>query len=184
MPDAKTDKELTAEKFAGFLAWLDPDRERAGEEYERLRFRLCTFFTQRQCTFADDLADETINRVIVKASVEKIENKIAYCYGVARNVYREWLREQRPHLDISDVTIATKAPEQPSFSIECLDKCLEELPPENRTLLLNYFSEARMEKIKLHQRISETLKTSQTGLRMRVMRSKRKLKLCVQDCMT
>lgn len=179
----KTDREITPKEFTDFLSWLNPDPEQAGEEYERLRFRLCTFFGLRQCTFADDLADETINRVIVKASSEKIENKLAYCYGVARNVYREWLRAQRPQLDINDVTIATTAPEEPSFSSECLDKCLEELPPETRTLLLTYFSDVKIAKIKLHQRISKSLQTSQTALRMRVMRGKRKLKLCVQNCM-
>ena len=176
-------KEVTRERFEGFLDWLSPDRERAGEEYERLRFRLCTFFSQRQCGFADELADETINRVILKSSEEQIENKIAYCYGVARNVFRESLRKERPHLDIDDVTVAAKAPEEPSFSRECLDKCLEKLPPESRNLLLDYFSEAKQAKVELHRRISETLQTTQTALRMRVMRSKEKLKICVQECM-
>jgi RNA polymerase sigma factor (sigma-70 family) len=179
-------KEVTQERFAGFLQWLNPDPERAGEEYERLRFRLCTFFGQRRCGFADELADETINRVILKVSEEKVESKIAYCYGVARNVYREWLRKQRTHLDIDDVAIAATVPEEQeeqTFSSECLDKCLGELPLETRTLLLDYFSEAKLAKIKLHQRISKSLQTSQTALRMRVMRSKQKLKLCVQECM-
>jgi DNA-directed RNA polymerase specialized sigma24 family protein len=183
LPDARTKKEVTREKFANFLEWLSPDRERAGEEYERLRFRLCTFFSQRQCSFADELADETINRVILKASEEKIESKIAYFYGVAKNVYRESLRKQRPQVDIDEVTIAAKAPEERSFSRECLDKCLEKLPPDSRNLLLDYFSEARLEKIELHRRISESLKTTQTALRMRVMRHKQKLKICVQECM-
>jgi RNA polymerase sigma factor (sigma-70 family) len=176
-------KEVTREKFASFLEWLSPDRDNAGEEYERLRFRLCTFFSQRQCSFADELADETINRVILKVSEERIESKIAYCYGVAKNVYRESLRKQRTHLDIDEVTIAAKAPEEQSFSSECLDKCLETLPPDSRTLLLDYFSEAKLAKIELHRRISETLQTTQTALRMRVMRTKQKLKICVQECM-
>ena len=183
MPDTKTKKELTREKFASFLEWLSPDRDSAGEEYERLRFRLCTFFSQRQCSFADELADETINRVILKVSEEKIESKIAYCYGVAKNIYRESLRKQRTHLDIDDVTIAAREPEETSFSSDCLDKCLAELSPETRNLLLEYFSEARQAKIELHQRISEGLKMTQTALRMRVMRSKQKLKICVQECM-
>jgi DNA-directed RNA polymerase specialized sigma24 family protein len=183
LPDAKTKKELTRERFASFLDWLSPDRDRAGEEYERLRFRLCTFFSQRQCSFADELADETLNRVILKSSAEKIENKIAYCYGVARNVYRESLRKERPHLDIDEVTVAAKAPEEPSFSRECLDKCLEKLSPDSQNLLLDYFSEAKLRKIELHRRISESMKMTQTALRMRVMRSKQKLKICVQECM-
>lgn len=183
LPDSKTKKEVTRENFASFLEWLGPDKDRAGEEYERLRFRLRTFFSQRHCTFADELADETINRVILKSAEEKIDNKLAYCYGVARNVYRESLRKERTHVDIDEVTIAAKAPEEPAFSSECLDKCLEKLPPESKTLLLDYFSEAKMAKIQLHKRISEGLKTTQTALRMRVMRTKEKLKVCVQECM-
>lgn len=176
-------KEVTRERFEGFLDWLSPDRDRAGEEYERLRFRLCTFFSQRQCGFADELADETINRVILKSTAEQIENKIAYCYGVARNVYRESLRKERPHLDIDEVTVAAKAPEEPSFSRECLDKCLEKLSSDSRNLLLDYFSEAKMAKIELHRRISESLRLTQTALRMKVMRTKLKLKICVEECM-
>jgi hypothetical protein len=83
--NARAKNEVTREKFANFLQWLSPDGERAGEEYERLRFRLCTFFSQRRCSFADELADETINRVILKVSEEKVESKLAYCYGVAKN---------------------------------------------------------------------------------------------------
>jgi DNA-directed RNA polymerase specialized sigma24 family protein len=175
--------EVTRERFEGFLDWLSPERDRAGEEYQRLWFRLCTFFSQRQCGFADELADETINRVILKSSEEKIENKIAYCYGVARNVYRESLRKERPHLDIDEVTVAAKAPEEPSFSRECLDTCLEKLSPDSQNLLLDYFSEAKTAKIKLHRRISESLKLTQTALRMKVMRAKVKLKICVEECM-
>ena len=82
------------------------------------------------------------------------------------------------------MSIAAAAPEEPSFSQECLDKCLAELSAENRALVLDYFSEARQAKIELRRRISATLKTSQTGLRMKVMRIKKTLKSCVQECMT
>ena len=177
-------KEVTREKFASFLAWLSPDEEHAGEEYERLRFRLCTFFGQRQCRFADELADETINRVILKIAEEQIENKLGYCYGVARNVFRESLRKERSHLDVDDVTIAAKGPEEANFPDECLDKCLAKLTPDSRELVLDYFSEAQQAKIELHRRISESLHVTQTALRMRVMRIKQKLTVCVRECMT
>lgn len=185
MPDTKVNKEVTREKFANFLAWLSPEGESAGEEYERLRFRLCTFFSQRHCRFSDELADETINRVILKSSEENIENKLAYFYGVAKNVYRESLRKERNHLDIDEVQIAEKAPPaDESFSRECLDKCLAELSPESRNLILDYFSEVKLAKIELHRRISEGMEMTQTALRMRVMRIKQKLKICVQECMS
>jgi DNA-directed RNA polymerase specialized sigma24 family protein len=178
-------KEITQERFASFLTWLSPDSDHAGEEYERLRFRLCTFFSQRHCRFSEELADETITRVILKISEEQIENKLAYCYGVAKNVYRESLRKERNHLDIDEVTIAAKdAPAEQNFSRECLDKCLGELSPESRNLILDYFSEVKLAKIELHQRLSKSLEMTQTALRMRVMRIKQKLKICVQECMS
>lgn len=178
-------KEITREKFASFLAWLSPDSDRAGEEYERLRFRLCTFFSQRHCRFPEELTDETITRVILKINEEQIENKLAYCYGVAKNVFRESLRKERNHLDIDEVTIAAKdTPAEQSFSRECLDKCLAELSPESRNLILDYFSEVKLAKIELHQRLSKSLEMTQTALRMRVMRIKQKLKICVQECMS
>jgi DNA-directed RNA polymerase specialized sigma24 family protein len=186
LPETKVKKEVTPEKFANFLAWLSPHGDSTGEEYERLRFRLCTFFSQRHCRFSDELADETINRVILKIYEEKIENKLAYCYGVARNVYRESLRKERDHLNVDEVQIAATAPPaaEQSFSSECLDKCLAELPPESRNLILDYFSEVKLAKIELHRRISEGFEMTQTALRMRVMRIKQKLKICVQECMS
>jgi len=174
---------VTAENFASFLVWLDPNRDAAGEAYERLRFRLCRFFAQRNCNFADELADETINRVILKVGSEPIENKMGYCYGVAKNVYRESLRKTRPQVNIDEVVVAAAEPAEPEFSHDCLDQCLANLPSDSRTLLLDYFSVAKRRKIELHRRISQTLRKSQTALRMQVMRTKQKLKLCVEQCM-
>lgn len=175
-------KEVTQEKFAGFLEWLCPDGKGAGEEYERLRFRLFTFFTQRRCRFPEELADETINRVMLKVAEVHVENKLAYCYGVAKNIYRESLRKERAHLSIDEVTLAAPLPAEQSFSSECLDRCLAELPPESRNLVLDYFAEVKLAKIELHRRISESFQLTQTALRMRVMRIKQKLKICVQEC--
>jgi DNA-directed RNA polymerase specialized sigma24 family protein len=175
--------EVTQEKFAKFLEWLSPDPARAGEEYERLRLRLFNFFSQRNCGFVDELADETINRVMAKVSEERIESKIAYCYGVAKNIYRETLRKQRSHVDIDDVTIAAAEPYEPSIPSECLDKCLEELPFDCRKLLLDYFSGSPQEKIALHLQIATRMKMTQTALRMRVYRCKEKLRCCVEECM-
>lgn len=179
----KPGKEVTREKFASFLEWLNPGGEGAGEEYERLRFRLCTFFSQRHCRFPDELADETINRLMLKVVEEKIENKLAYCYGVAKNVYRESLRKERHHVNVEEVTVAAQAPAERNLSEECLDKCLAELPAESQQMLLNYFSEVKQAKVELRLRLSKSFAVTQAALRVRVMRTKQRLKLCVQECM-
>lgn len=183
MPEAKVKKEVTREAFANFLAWLGPTAEDAGEEYEHVRGLLMKFFSLRGCPFPEDLADETINRVILKVGEEQIENRRAYCYGVARNVYRESLRRERKHLDIDDVQIAAAAPAEQSFSHDCLDKCLAELPPERRTTLLKYFSVSKTEKIIEHQSLAQRLNLTPTALRMNVMRCKQRLAGCIRHCM-
>jgi DNA-directed RNA polymerase specialized sigma24 family protein len=176
-------REVTQEKFATFLAWLGPEAESAGEEYERLRSRLCLYFSQRRCRFPEELADETINRVILKVGEERIENRMAYCYGVAKNVYRESLRSERRHTEIDEAALAAPPPEEPGLSCECLDRCLAELPAESRNLILEYFSEVKRRKVELHRHMAESLKVTQEAFRMRVCRVKRELETCVRACM-
>jgi len=148
-----------------------------------LRFRLVTFFAQRNSRFAEDLADETINRVCLKIGAEIVENKLAFVYGFAKNVCLESLRKEKNHLNIDEINVAAKEREEETdFSHRYLDKCLSELSAENRSLILDYFSEEKQAKIDLHKTLSESLKTTQTALRMRVVRIKQKLKACLQEC--
>lgn len=175
-------REVTQEKFATFLAWLGPEAERAGEEYERLRSRLGLFFGQRGCRFPEELADETINRVILKVGEERIENRMAYCYGVAKNVYRESLRRERRYAEFDEAALAAPAPEGPGVERECLDRCLAELPDESRELIVTYFSAEKIEKVELHRRMAERLKVTQEAMRMRIHRAKRELTACVREC--
>jgi DNA-directed RNA polymerase specialized sigma24 family protein len=175
-------KHITPEGFDRFLTWLCAEREKAGEEYERLRFRLMTFFSARRARFPEELADETINRVILKIGEETIENKLGYVYGVAKNIFLESLRKEKDHLNIDDVTIVAQ-PDAPSFSNDCLNKCLGQLPQDNRRFILDYFSESKSAKVALHRQMSGTMETSIEAVRMRVVRIKRKLKICVEDCM-
>jgi DNA-directed RNA polymerase specialized sigma24 family protein len=177
----KDKKELTQEKFANFLAWLNPDSDLAGEEYERLRFRLTTFFSHRNSRFPEELADETINRVSFKFSELIIENKLAFCYGVAKNVFLESLRKEKDFVNIDDVQVVEKKVDN-EFDGRCLDKCLGELSSENRTLVLDYFSENKSAKITLRERLSENLGITQTNLRMKIVRIKKMLKSCLLEC--
>ena len=178
-------REVTQEKFATFLAWLGPEAESAGEEYERFRSRLCLFFARRRCRFPEELADETINRVILKLGEERIENRMAYCYGVAKNVYRESLRGERRRAELDEAALAAPAPatEESGPERECLDRCLAELPEESRDLIIRYFSEEKLAKVELHRCLAEGLKLTQAALRVRIYRAKKSLTACVRECM-
>ena len=176
-------KEVTREGFEIFLKWLSPDEEKLGEEYEKLRFRLITFFSSRRCFYAEELADEVINRIVVVVGRETVENKLGYVYGVARNVYLESVRKEKVHANIDDLSLAAETPAEPDFSNDCLEKCLAELPRERRALILDYFSEEKSEKIAARKKASGAMRISPEALRMRVLRIKQQLSTCVKDCM-
>src|ERR1044071_2332912 len=59
----KHDWNLSQEDFDALLDWLDPDPNKAEIKYEDIRKRLVKIFAGRGCAEAEDLADETINRV-------------------------------------------------------------------------------------------------------------------------
>jgi DNA-directed RNA polymerase specialized sigma24 family protein len=178
--------EVTRENFEIFLKWLNPNAEKAGDEYERLRFRLITFFSARKCLYADELADATLNRTVEKVSqlnAETIENKTSYVYSIAKYVYLESLRKEKTFLNIEDVPIASKSLEETDFSGECLDSCLKKLASDQRQFILEYFSESKAQKIALHKQTAAQLEISPTALRMKASRIKQKLSVCVKDCM-
>ena len=62
----KTDLALTQEALNELLAWLDPDRERAGQKYEEIRRSLVKIFAWRKCSDPEGMADATINIVAQK----------------------------------------------------------------------------------------------------------------------
>jgi DNA-directed RNA polymerase specialized sigma24 family protein len=179
-------RELTRENFDIFLGWLAPEREKAGEVYEKLRFRLITFFSARRCAFAEELADEVINRVVVivgSNGTELIENKTSYVYGVARNVYLESLRREKNHTNIDDVQIAANPHTPKDFSNHCLNFCLDKLDSDKREFILDYFSQSKSAKVDLHKQLAEDLQIAPAAMRMRVMRIKQQLSDCVKTCM-
>jgi hypothetical protein len=85
---------ITQEDFDKLLDWLGADRDSAAVNYEKIRTRLIKIFTCRGCGEADDLADETINRVAAK--VANIADSYSgdpalYFDGVAQKVHLVYL---------------------------------------------------------------------------------------------
>src|SRR5687767_3940715 len=92
---ANTPERLTAQGLERLLARLGPDPDAAAREYAALHQRLVEYFDRRGSSAAEALADQTLDRVTVRLQEdEAIRQLPAFCYGVARNVLREWERAQ------------------------------------------------------------------------------------------
>jgi DNA-directed RNA polymerase specialized sigma24 family protein len=172
---------LSREAFDALLNWLHEDREKAGEKYEEIRQRLVKFFVARGCADAEDLADETINRVTNR--VEEIKkdftgDPLKYFYGVANMVYKEVLRRPEP---------PSLPPPPDSSQIEmeygCLEKCINRLTPKNRALLLQYYYPQEGCSLSEQRRLlAERLDIAPNALRIRAFRIRAWLQKCVEKC--
>src|SRR5262249_50613606 len=80
---------LTAAQFENLLHRLGANRERAGQAYEYLRRQLIRFFEWNCDIPAEDLVDETFDRVAQKLEELEIHNVVAFAWGVARNIRHE-----------------------------------------------------------------------------------------------
>jgi DNA-directed RNA polymerase specialized sigma24 family protein len=181
---------LTAEGFDALLAQLDPDRERAGERYETIRRKLIRLFDWRGCDCSEDLADETINRVS-RRMAEGVELRASdpygYFCGVAHLVYKEVLRRscrERHAIEKGQWPPPFQLPEDEEATdrrLECLRRCLDRLPQEQRSLILRYHQ--RENNIRNRQTLADEMEIPLNALRIRVHRVRRKLEACVHECL-
>jgi DNA-directed RNA polymerase specialized sigma24 family protein len=193
------DWTLTEAAFERLLAFLDPDRDRAGDAYERVRQKLMKFFQWRGCARAEECTDLTINRVarrIDEGATVHVTNPYLYFHGVALNVLKEYWREPgRDPLPID----ALPASGQPSIAavdpideaagrqdaarrIECLAECLGALAADERRLLTDYHRESRGPRIDHRKQLAGTLGIPLNALRIRVFRIRVVVQACVTRC--
>ena len=185
---SKSEWTLSAEALARFLVGLDPDYDRAGQKYESLRLALMKFFDWRGAHFPEELADETINRVIRKLDEgETIRDLPTYCHGVARLVLLEKLKgPENKRADFETLPpAALVAPEREEEDgrQDCFEGCLKELPAESRQLILQYYSDEKREKIDRRLAMAERLGIPLNALRSRAQRIRNRLEECVNGCM-
>ena len=169
------------DSFDSLLDWLDADREQAGLKYERIRSGLIKYFSSRGHSEAEDLADETINRVAFRLS--EIKDHFAgepsrYFYGVARNVEREYLRRKQPQAPPDSGGDSGRV----EAEHRCLEQCMAKLSEENRKLVLGYYQAEGREKIEQRKLLAEKLGIAPNALRIRAFRIRTELQKCLKEC--
>jgi RNA polymerase sigma factor (sigma-70 family) len=179
---------LTQEAFDKLLTSFGEDRESAAAKYLEIRSNLVRFFEWRGCPFPEDHADETINRVAKRlAGGEEIGNPSGYCVGVARmlllEINKERARQQQALGEMASSQAAHSDASDSEERIECLRTCLQNLPADNRELIIEYYQGEKGAKIKNRKRLVERLGIPVNTLRMRALRLREKIQNCVEDCL-
>ncbi|HEV8145678.1 MAG TPA: hypothetical protein VGP79_04830 [Bryobacteraceae bacterium] len=195
----KKDWDLTDRSFGRLLEFLDPDKSRAAERYEKIREKLSRFFEWKGCIPGVDYADETIDRVarrIEEGLDAQPDEPYLYFHGVAVNLVRErWRKagtDPQPLESVAhEIPVVNPFDEERRRSFEsegerrlgCLHDCLDRLTPASRELLTAYHLGESGPKIGRRHGLAQRLNVPAGALRLRVYRIRRQLERCVKPCM-
>ncbi|HTG13870.1 MAG TPA: hypothetical protein VK747_01235 [Blastocatellia bacterium] len=188
----KRDWVPTQIAFHRLLAWLDEESDSGGQRYLEIRRRLVHYFDRKNCRSPDELADETLNRVTRRLEEEGAiitDAPAHYCYIVARFVLLESLRELQREGPLDNKALLAAGPhsseegQEKERQIECLERCVTELEPEDRELIVNYYRGENRGKIENRKAIAAKLGVTMNALSIRACRLRDRLEACVRNCM-
>jgi len=177
--------------FNNLLACFSPDRGEAIVQYDRAYRKVLRYFEWRSVVTADQCADETMDRVARRISEgQKIDKMMPYIFVTAHHIHQEVLKFIREHPEIAiDDVLPSYLPHgeqeivDPDERLICFDRCLEELEPDEREVVLGYYEGEGREKIDNRQELAKKRKISLNALRILVHRIKRTLEDCITECL-
>jgi DNA-directed RNA polymerase specialized sigma24 family protein len=166
--------------FKRFLVWLNYK----GTDYEDVRYKLIKLFSYRNLLNAEELADETIDRVMLRFENYGIpfSNPIHYFLKVADHIFREQLR--KPNL--VELNLAQDMAEEThtdDLQFICLQKCLKKLSADEREFIKSYYDHEVKSKIEHRKALAFELKLSTNVLHRRAFKLREKLEECILECM-
>lgn len=173
------DRCINTASFERFLYWLGSDRQTAGRKYETIRARLIMMFRARQCVFAEDLADATLDRVARKLTYITTEfagDPARYFYGVAKKIYLEYQHEIMTQRSKAGCSLPRPEDEDFENKLKQLDEALNAIPKADRELILTYYADGGKNKINNRRILAEQLGIGPNALRLRVYRIRRTIK--------
>lgn len=186
---------LSQSVFERLLAWLDDGTESHGERYLEVRQRLVAYFDRRNRPGPDDLADETLDRVartLEQSGVIATRPPARYCYVIARFVLLEDIRRERRHVGLDETRVSVGVAARVGDTAEdralheqrldCLDRCMEQLKPEQRALILDYYRDTRRQKIERRRELANRLAITMNALAIRACRIRDAMLTCMQGC--
>jgi DNA-directed RNA polymerase specialized sigma24 family protein len=197
-PTSKKSNWIATEgSFAALLEWLDQGFDTNGAAYLEVRRRLVTYFDRKGCRDADDLADETLNRVQRRLEEEgsiESESPAKFCYAVAKFVFLEYARSGRAR-EVSEEFIdrgsteylAREGPDEDELnererSLHCLERCMAELDDQRRELVISYYQGELRAKIENRRRLAAKFGLTLNALTIRTFRIRERLENCVRNC--
>jgi hypothetical protein len=190
----RPDSGTSGTSFLRLLRWLDEGSDSRGERYLEMRRRLVAYFDRRNRPAPDILADETFDRVsrtLEESGRIKVTPPARYCYVVARFVLLEDIRrgdrnvpydETRPAFQHGRSAGTVAGEEGAQRSLDCLGRCLASLKEPDRDLIVEYYRDAKRQRIDRRRELAARLGITMNALAIRAWRLRASLEACVAAC--
>jgi RNA polymerase sigma factor (sigma-70 family) len=179
---------LTPQAFERLLGRLAAEPEAGAREYDAIRRKLALFFAMRGAPAAEELADESLDRLARRLDEgEPVDNVRAYVIGVAKRVLMEEAKRrgrERTYVDGHHMPAgpADADEELAERRSRCLQRCLGELPAESRALIVDYYRGEGAAYLKERKALAERLGISYVALKTRAHRVRNRLEECLREC--
>jgi DNA-directed RNA polymerase specialized sigma24 family protein len=177
-------KELTPEAFGKFLRWFSEDDVLSVREYQSVRMKLVRYFVHKGCADPDELFDRTVDIVVGKIDTcGNCPSPLAYCYGVAKNIWRQDLRDRKSGSPLDENIARPTHPETEIHEqeLKCLEDCMNQLPLSDREVVIRYHQGQGREKIEIRRLLADELGGG-NALRIKMCRHRKDLRICVANC--
>jgi DNA-directed RNA polymerase specialized sigma24 family protein len=175
---------VDAATFQALLLALDPNHDKAAQDYRRLHERLVRFFSLHPVADPYALADEALDRLArrVAADPNEVITPSAFLVGIARHLLQEEerrrIRESKAAQEWAPV-VADSSSEDEDLHRR-LERCLNTMRKEQRELLIEYYRSTGRQKIEHHRELAAKLGITLNALRNRLMRARKELDDCVR----
>ena len=180
----KRERDPTPEEYRKLLLWIDKDCNEAAEKLLLIQSRVTKIFISRGCIHAEELTDEVRNRIAVRIDKvrESFPDPLRCFIGFLDHVFQEYIREEA-----NWAKAKPPAPPRPANVLEledeCLKKCLAELPPDERNIVVRYFGGDGAERREERKKLAIELGITANALRIQAHRLRKKTRQCLQRCL-
>jgi RNA polymerase sigma factor (sigma-70 family) len=132
-----------------------------------------------------------INRVTAKMQelTEKYTGDPAlYFHGVAKKLILEDRRHKKLYVPLPDIVSPDSDPlseQADDFErrSECLKRCMQELSPDSREIIMAYYMKDKQAKIDARKELAQRIGVSVNTLRVRMHRIRATLEQCMKHCL-
>jgi RNA polymerase sigma factor (sigma-70 family) len=144
----------------------------ANDEYARLRRRLIMFFERRGCVAPDNLADDCFARLAASTkSGWRPDNLRTYLFGIAGNVYLEYMRSPGRSWEELPENVARDSDSPAAEDSRWIARAvIDTLSPEERELMEAHY----LDKLSW-KKLADGFGLTDAGMRVKVMRLRNRL---------